>query len=117
MKTFKELETLVIQWGEEKGIIGNATPLDQFKKTKEETNELHEALIAQDLGTEKFYNDKGAYVDTEEEIKDAIGDITVTLILQCRLQGLKLEDCLNSAYEVIKNRTGKMVGGQFVKDA
>jgi site-specific DNA-cytosine methylase len=27
-----------------------------------------------------------------------------------------IEDCINSAYEVIKNRTGKMKNGTFVKD-
>lgn len=117
MKTFKELETLVIQWGEEKGILEKATPLDQFNKTEEEVKELEEALVAQTCGDVFFRNSKGNVVDTDAEIKDAIGDIAVTLILQCELQALKLEDCLNSAYEVIKNRTGKMVGGQFVKDA
>jgi hypothetical protein len=29
---------------------------------------------------------------------------------------MDLQDCLESAYNVIKNRTGKMVGGVFVKD-
>jgi hypothetical protein len=29
---------------------------------------------------------------------------------------MDLEDCLESAYNVIKNRTGKMVDGVFVKD-
>jgi hypothetical protein len=29
---------------------------------------------------------------------------------------LKLTDCLESAYNVIAKRTGKMVDGQFVKD-
>jgi hypothetical protein len=32
------------------------------------------------------------------------------------MQNLKLEDCLESAYNVISKRTGKMVNGQFVKD-
>jgi hypothetical protein len=40
----------------------------------------------------------------------------VTLIIQCKMQGMDLQDCLESAYNVIKNRTGKMVGGVFVKD-
>jgi len=49
-------------------------------------------------------------------VKDAIGDIMVTLIIQCKMQGMDLQDCLESAYNVIKNRTGKMVDGVFVKD-
>jgi hypothetical protein len=32
------------------------------------------------------------------------------------MQGMDLQDCLESAYNVIKNRTGKMVDGVFVKD-
>jgi hypothetical protein len=32
------------------------------------------------------------------------------------MQGVRLTDCLESAYNVISKRTGKMVGGQFVKD-
>jgi hypothetical protein len=32
------------------------------------------------------------------------------------MQELKLTECLESAYNVISKRTGKMVGGQFVKD-
>ena len=32
------------------------------------------------------------------------------------MQGLKLEECLESAYNVIAKRTGKMINGQFVKD-
>ncbi len=32
------------------------------------------------------------------------------------MQGLKLTECLESAYNVIAKRTGKMVDGQFVKD-
>jgi phosphoribosyl-ATP pyrophosphohydrolase len=31
-------------------------------------------------------------------------------------QGLDLEDCLQSAYDVISKRTGKMINGTFIKD-
>ena len=91
---------LVEQWAEEKGILSNATPLTQAMKTQEEVNELYRAILD----------------DNRDEIKDAIGDIMVTLIIQCKMQGMDLQDCLESAYNVIKNRTGKMVGGIFVKD-
>jgi len=47
---------------------------------------------------------------------DAIGDITVTLIIQAEMQGLDFQDCLQAAYDVISKRTGKMIDGQFVKD-
>lgn len=97
MKTTIEL---VKQWAEEKGILSKATPLTQAIKTKEEVDELYRAILD----------------DNRDEIKDAIGDIMVTLIIQCKMQDMDLQDCLESAYNVIKNRTGKMVDGIFVKD-
>lgn len=99
-KQMKQTIQLVEQWAEEKGILSKATPLTQAMKTLEEVNELLGAIMD----------------DNPEEIKDAIGDIMVTLIIQCKMQGMDLQDCLESAYNVIKNRTGKMVGGVFVKD-
>lgn len=94
------LSGLIEEWAEEKGILSNATPLTQAIKTKEEVDELYHAILD----------------NNQEEIKDAIGDIMVTLIIQCKMQGMDLQDCLESAYNVIKNRTGKMVDGVFVKD-
>ena len=102
MKTFK--------------VIDNATPLQQFEKTQEEVNELQEALFAQNQGLETFINSKGNKIYTNEEISDAIGDIIVTLILQSELQGISVKDCLETAYNVISKRTGKMIDGKFIKD-
>lgn len=97
---YQDLEVLVEQWAESKGILDKATPMAQAVKTLEETTELLAAINA----------------DDKDEIIDAIGDIVVTLIIQCRMQDVLLEDCLYKAYEVISKRTGKMVNGQFVKD-
>ena len=95
-----ELECAVEQWAEEKEIFDKATPMAQALKTLEETTELCTAINKKD----------------REEIIDAIGDIMVTLIIQAKMQDLSLEECLESAYNVIAKRTGKMVNGQFVKD-
>jgi NTP pyrophosphatase (non-canonical NTP hydrolase) len=70
-------------------------------KTWEETDELITAIEN----------------DDREEVIDALGDILVTIIIQAEMQGLSLTECLESAYNVIAKRTGKMVDGQFVKDA
>lgn len=113
---YKELEEKVIQWADEKGILDKATPLAQARKTEEEVHELLEACVAQHGGFKSFTNSKGNLVNTEEELKDALGDILVTIIIGAELQGLSLEDCLESAYNIISKRTGKMVNGQFVKD-
>lgn len=113
---YKELESLVLIWAHQKGILEKATPYAQSKKTKEETEELDEAIFAQHMGISRYVNSKGKTVNTKEEIKDALGDILVTIIIGAELQGLKLEECLESAYNVISKRTGKMINGTFVKD-
>jgi NTP pyrophosphatase (non-canonical NTP hydrolase) len=101
MKNYQELEKLVIEWSREKGILQNGTPKAQAMKTWEETDELITAIEN----------------DDREEVIDALGDILVTIIIQAEMQGLSLESCLESAYNVISKRTGKMVNGQFQKDA
>lgn len=113
---YKELEQKVIEWAKEKGILEKATPIAQCDKTFEEVEELTEALEAQRMNLFEFTNSKGKVVNTKFEIQDALGDILVTIIIQAEMQGLKLEDCLQSAYDVISKRTGKMLNGQFVKD-
>lgn len=100
MRHYGELEALVIAWAAQKGILENGTPRAQAMKTWEETDELITAIEN----------------DNREEVIDALGDILVTIIIQAEMQGLKLVDCLESAYNIISQRTGKMVDGQFVKD-
>jgi len=97
---YYELEVAVVDWAEQKGIFKNGDPYAQAMKTVEEVSELCHAITI---------NDKA-------EIKDALGDIMVALLIQAQMQDMNLEECLESAYNVIKNRTGKMVDGQFVKD-
>ena len=113
---YKELEKLVIEWADDKGILSKATPLAQARKTEEEVEELIEATDAQSKGLEAFNNSKGKLVNTKDELEDALGDILVTIIIGAELQGLKLEDCLESAYNIISKRTGVMKNGQFVKN-
>jgi NTP pyrophosphatase (non-canonical NTP hydrolase) len=96
----KQLIKQVEEWAEAKGILAHATTLRQAEKTLEETNELICAILNEDSA----------------EIKDAIGDIIVTIIIQAKMQGLTIEECLQSAYDVISKRTGKMMNGQFIKD-
>ena len=95
-----KLEKQVEQWAKDKGILDKATPIAQALKTLEETTELLTAINNNDRA----------------EIIDAIGDIMVTLIIQCKMQDLSLEECIESAYNVISKRKGKMINGQFVKE-
>jgi len=96
---------LVREWGEEKGITGEhgrGTVMGQLAKVNEEIGELNAAI---------------RNVDDDDELIDAIGDSIVTLILLADLLGYEAEDCLQSAYEVISKRTGRMENGTFIKDA
>lgn len=97
---FEELKKQVLQWAVEKGILDANNPQRQAFKTLEECGELVAAVAKNDRA----------------EIKDAIGDVLVTLIIQAEMQGFDIEWCLSSAYSEIKNRTGKIVNGTFVKD-
>jgi NTP pyrophosphatase (non-canonical NTP hydrolase) len=100
MKNYNELNALVIAWAAQKGIFEKGTPIAQAGKTMEECTELMVAVA----------------FDNKEEIKDALGDILVTIIIQAEMQEMSLVDCLESAYNIIAKRTGKMVDGKFVKD-
>jgi len=105
------------EWAKNKGILDNGNALAQNEKTKEETQETWEALFAKKQGLQQYTNKKGKLVNTEDEIKDGLGDQFVTLILQAELAGYDLFDCLEDVLKIIEQRTGKMVNGQFVKDS
>ena len=40
----------------------------------------------------------------------------VVLTNLAHMEGLKIENCIDSAYNEIKNRKGSMINGTFVKD-
>jgi NTP pyrophosphatase (non-canonical NTP hydrolase) len=101
MSTYKDLEMKVIQWGEARGIVQNSTPEAQWHKTKEEVRELYEAIRTNNLA----------------EMKDAYGDILVTLIMGCATADIDLTECLELAYNEIKDRKGYLnKDGIFVKE-
>lgn len=100
--SYRELEIKVIQWGEARKIVQNSTPMAQWKKTQEEVIELREAIEAGDVPA----------------MKDAYGDILVTLIMGCATADIDLVDCLELAYNEIKDRKGYLTPeGIFVKEA
>jgi NTP pyrophosphatase (non-canonical NTP hydrolase) len=101
MSSFAEVELDVIRWSEARKIIPNSTPLAQSIKAVEEINELVDALREGN----KF------------DAIDAVGDTIVCLINVCALMDVNLVDCLEAAYEQIKDRRGYMNGeGIFVKE-
>lgn len=97
MKTKFEL---IREWAKAKGIYEKGDAKTQYIKLQEEAGELAKAILKND----------------QEEIVDALGDCVVVLVNLSELCGYRLEDCIDSAYDVIKNRTGKMENGTFKKD-
>jgi NTP pyrophosphatase (non-canonical NTP hydrolase) len=99
--SYADVEMKVIQWGEARGIVQNSTPEAQWEKTKEEVQELFDAIVAKD----------------REAMIDAYGDILVTLVMGCATADLDLVSCFKHAYEQIKDRTGTLgADGIFYKD-
>lgn len=112
-----ELIEQVKAWGVSKGITGpngKATLLSQLSKTQEELTETRDAAVA--LSIYREIDSDSLISFSMDELKDGIGDTLVTLILAAELAGLTLEECLEAAYNEIKDRTGSMQNGQFIKD-
>ena len=87
-------------WAEYRGIYAEGDPKTQYIKLMEEAGELGRAILKQN----------------REEQKDAIGDMVVVLTNLAELLDMPIEECVESAWNVISKRTGKMVNGTFVKD-
>ena len=90
---------LIRDWAQERGIYDKGNSHTQYVKLMEEAGELAEALLKND----------------RYEIKDAIGDMVVVLTNLAVLEGMQIENCIESAYSEIANRKGKMENGTFVK--
>ena len=117
-----ELIEQVKQWGVQKGITGpngKGTLLGQLSKTQEELTETRDAAVSM-IVTRGVQEDEGHFGtvkwNARHELKDGIGDTTVTLILAAEMAGLDFQDCLQFAYDEIKGRTGQMENGVFVKN-
>ena len=87
----------IIEWHYDRNLIHGSTDKDQFCKLIQECGELSDNLC------------KG------NDIKDDIGDIMVVLLNIAERNGVCLAECLNVAYDDIKDRKGLMVDGVFVK--
>ena len=99
MKLKNEFDPIRI-WAKNKGILDKGDVKTQYIKLQEECGELAKALLE----------------NNNEEIIDAIGDCVVVLTNLSKLAGYNIEDCINSAYNVIFDRKGKMINGTFKKN-
>ena len=55
-------------------------------------------------------------MNKNKEIIDGLGDSFVTLIILCYQLDLEPKQCLQSAWDEIKNRKGKTVNGTFIRE-
>ena len=75
---------------------------------------IHASLLPQWRGASPIQS--AILNNDKDEIQDAIGDMVVVLTSIAKFEDLNIEKCIESAYNVISKRTGKMVNGTFVKD-
>lgn len=97
---YEKLISDVVDWADDKGLVKEENSDKQLIKVVEEVGELASAILKK---------------KRKEEI-DAVGDIMVTLIIFAEIRGYDVMSALGYAYQEIKDRTGKMVDGSFIKD-
>ena len=87
-------------WADERGLYDKGDIKTQALKLVEEVGETCRAILKED----------------GPKIEDGIGDCIVVLTNLAELHGIKIEYCIDAAYNEIKDRTGKMDNGTFKKD-
>lgn len=119
--SFEELKDKVLIWADDKDLLHSENADKQFMKFIEEMFEFktefdvwklykkfkHDENIEQDFSIEE--------IERWKNLKLEMGDIFVTLIILCKQLGIDPVDCLSMAYEKIKDRKGKTIGGNFYK--
>lgn len=92
---------LIRQWAEDRNLIEGSDLKSQFVKLIEEAGELANAIGKKN----------------DIEFADAIGDMFVVLTIMAAQNGMMIEDCIDAAWQQIRDRKGKMVDGIFIKEA
>jgi len=88
----------VLIWANDRNLIDGGCPKSQMLKCVSEVGELADN------------------VNKQNDIRDDIGDVLVTLIILAAQHDLGLEQCLEVAYNDIKDRKGVMLDGVFIKE-
>ncbi|MBD8028166.1 MazG-like family protein [Ureibacillus sp. Re31] len=99
MKDLNKLTHLISEWAKERK-LDEAQPEKQMLKLIEEVGELAQGLAKANL----------------DQVIDSIGDVYVVLTILAMQMDLDIKDCIEQAYEEIKNRKGKTVNGVFIKE-
>jgi len=93
-----ELVKLIEQWHEDRNLIAGSTDKDQVLKLIQELGELSDSVCK------------------EKDMRDDLGDMLVVMINIMKRNNITIEECLQKAYDDIKDRKGRMVDGIFVKE-
>ncbi len=88
----------VVSWQLARNLIHGSSDKDQVLKLIQEVGELSDSICK------------------EQSPIDDIGDIMVVLINIIVRNNLSVTECLNHAYNDIKDRKGQMIDGIFVKE-
>jgi NTP pyrophosphatase (non-canonical NTP hydrolase) len=88
----------IVQWHYDRNLIDGSTDKDQTLKLLQELGELSDSVC------------KG------KDVRDDLGDMMVVMLNIMERNQITIVDCLEKAYDDIKNRKGKMVNGVFVKE-
>ena len=91
---------LIRFWAKDRGLYDGGDPKTQALKLVEEVGETCRSILKEDANG----------------MIDGIGDCVVVLTNLAELIGTPIEECINAAYNEIKDRTGKMDNGTFKKD-
>jgi NTP pyrophosphatase (non-canonical NTP hydrolase) len=100
MLLFETLRLLVIDWAENKRLIKPENQLKQALKMVSEVGELCDEVIKE---------------NTEAQ-KSELGDVLVTVIILAEQLDIDPIECLQTAYDKIKDRKGQTVNGTFIKE-
>lgn len=91
---------LIREWAIARNLYEDGDTTTQTLKLGEEYGELCKAVVDRN----------------DHEFKDAIGDMVVVLTNLAHLGGTSIEECIDLAYNEIKDRKGRMINGTFVKE-
>lgn len=97
--TVRVLIDQIAEWHHARNLIDGSDNITQFAKLISEAGELSNNIA------------KG------RDCRDDIGDMIVVLINIAERSGYSIQECLEQAYNDIKDRKGRMINGTFVKEA
>ena len=116
MSTYQYLENEVEIWARNRGIVQNSTPLAQARKTLEEAGELIEWTTVLNF-LQDIQGDSALIQSVRHKVRDCYGDVLVTLIVGAACADVNVTECLEQAYNEIKDRKGYLrADGVFVKE-